>query len=81
MSQFEKAWKKFNRCPIPCDISFTELQYVAQHFGFETLNDGKHVKLRLKSLGIKIPIPIHGKTVQAVYIKQVKEAINKLSEE
>lgn len=80
MSQFDKAWKKFTRIPIPKDITFEELMFIAKHFNFEVQNDGKHVKIRHKESGVKIPIPIHGKTVGPVYIKQVKDAINELNE-
>ncbi len=79
MSQFDKAWDHFNSKPIPRDITFDELKYIVEHFGFEIENDGKHVKIKHNDSGAKIPIPIHGKTVQYVYIKQVKEAINKLN--
>ena len=80
MSQFDKAWKKFNRTPRPKDITFEEVMFIANHFDFEVQTDGKHVKVRHKETGIKIPIPIHGKTVGPVYIKQVKDAINTLNE-
>ena len=80
MSQFDKAWEKFNRIPIPKDITFEELLFIVKHFNFEVQNDGKHVKVRHKESGIKIPIPIHGKTVGPVYIKQVKDAINIINE-
>lgn len=81
MSQFEKAWEKLNRKPTPTDITFSELKCIAEKFGFEVEKRGKHVKLRHRESGIKIPIPIHGKTVGFAYIEQVKEAINKIKED
>lgn len=80
MSQFDKAWEKFVRIPIPKDITFEELTFIVNHFGFEIQNDGKHVKVRHRQANIRIPIPIHGKTVGPAYIKQVKEAISSIKE-
>ncbi len=80
MSQFEKAWEKFNRVPVPKDITIDDLKYITEHFGMtlET-GGGKHgVRLRYRELGIKIPIPIHGNNIKAVYVLQVKNAIKEI---
>lgn len=81
MSQFDKAWEKFNRVPIPKDITFEDIKYIAEHFGFEIVHDGKHgIKVRYRPLNIKIPIPIHGKTIGVAYIAEIKKAINRISD-
>lgn len=82
MSQEEKALKKFFRIPTPNDITIDELKYVVESYGMEMeMGKGKHgVKVRYRPKNIKIPIPIHGKTIQEVYIKQIKNAINEIDE-
>ncbi len=80
MSQFEKAWEKFNRVPIPKDITLDELKYIVEHFGMTVKGGGggHGVGIRFAALGIRIPIPIHGNIIDPVYIKQVKNAINEI---
>lgn len=82
LSQFEKAWKKFNRKPIPNDITYDELFYIVTKFGFEVdKGDGKHpLKIRYRKLGIKLPIPVHGNHVKEAYIQEVKRAIEQVQE-
>lgn len=81
MSQFEKAWEKFNRVPIPNDITLHELKYIIEHFGMVLENRGKHGwGVRCKEIGIIIPIPYHSGPTKPVYIKQVKEAIIELEQ-
>ena len=83
MSQLEKALEKFFRTPEPKDITVDELKCVVEHYGMiMEIGKGKHgVKIRYRPKNIKIPIPIHGKEVQVVYIKQIKNAINEITED
>lgn len=83
MSQFEKAMEKLNRKPVPNDITYPELFNILTKLGFEIdKGQGKHPwKVRYKKLGIRIPIPVHGKTVPEAYIEQVKLAIDRVLED
>ena len=78
MSTLQKTIKKLFRKPIPTDITYDEFFAVAEYYGFSRINGGKHPAIRHTEFGIKIPIPIHGNTVEAVYIKQFKYALEKL---
>lgn len=82
MTQFDKALEKFNRKPIPNDITYSELFYIVKKYGFEVdVGKGKRTcKVQYKKLGIKIPIPIHGNVVKEAYIEQVKRAIERVLE-
>lgn len=81
MGQFEKMYAKFQRKPIPNDITFEELEVIASHFGCIVKSGGKHSKkIIYPPLGVVIPIPMHGKTVKEAYIKEVKELLSQIEE-
>ena len=78
----DKKLEKLYRKPIPNDIMFDEIVAISEHFGCFIDYGGNHVKIVYKgSFSRVIPIPRHGKTVQEVYIKQVKELIDRIREE
>lgn len=81
MGQFEKLYEKFQRKPIPNDITFDELKVIAEHYGCIVVSGGKHSKkIVYEPLGTVIPIPMHGKTVKEAYIKEVKNLIDQIKE-
>lgn len=81
MSTIEKRLKKFYRKPIPNDITFDEVQALAEYFGSTIVGGGNHMKIVHSSSGTVIPIPRHGKTVKEAYIKQLKVLFDKIKEE
>lgn len=81
MSTIEKRLKKFYRKPIPNDITFDEVQALAEYFGCIVVGGGNHMKVVHQSSGTVIPIPRHGKTVKEAYIKQLKVLFDKIKEE
>lgn len=81
MSTIEKRLKKFYRKPIPNDITFDEVQALAEYFGCTVVGGGNHMKIVHSSSGTVIPIPRHGKTVKEAYIKQLKALFDKIKEE
>lgn len=81
MSTVEKRLKKFYRKPIPNDITFDEVQTLAEYFGCIVVGGGSHMKVVHKSSGTVIAIPRHGKTVKEIYIKQLKVLFDRIKEE
>lgn len=82
MSTFEKRLEKFNRVPVPNDITFEDVEAIASHYNCVVLNGGKHgFKIAYKPLGIIIPIPRHGNTVEEAYIRELKKLFLKIQEE
>lgn len=83
MSQIEKLIQKFNRVPIPNDISYDEVKKLAVYFGCMVKeNAGRHsLHIVYVPLGTVIPIPTHGKHVKEVYIKQLKKLFEQIEEE
>lgn len=80
MSTFDKLYKKFNRKPIPNDMTFDEIEVIAKHFGCIVRSGGKHSKQIMDiPSGTVIPIPMHGKCVGEAYIKQLKILFEKVS--
>jgi len=80
LSKLEKIIEKLYRKPIPNDITFLEVEKVAEHYGCIVLKSGgRHpIKVIHKETGTVIPIPKHSKHVQEVYIKQLKDLFNKI---
>lgn len=73
MGNFEKRYEKFCRKPIPNDITFQDVEVLAEHFGCEVISGGKHSKKIVhKPSGTVIPIPMHGKHIGEAYVKQLK---------
>ena len=74
MSTLEKLKAKFNEKPIPNDITFDEVERLANAYGCRVIAGGKHSKkIADVQSGTVIPIPMHGKYVQEAYIKELKE--------
>ena len=74
MSTLEKLKAKFNEKPIPNDITFDEVERLANAFGCRIVSGGKHSKKVVDiPNGTVIPIPMHGKYVQEAYIKELKD--------
>ena len=73
MSRIQKLLSKFNKEPIPNDITYDEFWKIAQYYGFEDKPGGRHHLIKSKETGAIMPVPIHGKTVPEVYIKKAKE--------
>ena len=82
MSSFEKLKAKFNRKPIPNDMTFDEIATLASHYGCIVVAGGKHSKKIVhRESGTVIPIPMHGNTVGEVYIKELKKLFDSLENE
>ena len=76
MSQREKLRKRFFKKPIPNDITYEELETLAKGYGLIVVPGGKHpMKIVHRESGTVIPIPVHGKTVDEAYIKEVKRLL------
>ena len=74
MSTLDKLKAKFNEKPIPNDISFDEVERLANAYGCRVISGGKHSKKIVDvPSGTVIPIPMHGKYVQEAYIKELKD--------
>lgn len=74
MSTLEKLKAKFNEKPIPNDITFDEVERLANAYGCRVISGGKHSKkIADVPSGTVIPIPMHGKYVQEAYIKELKD--------
>ena len=70
MSTLEKLKAKFNEKPIPNDITFDEVERLANAYGCRVIAGGKHSKkIADVPSGTVIPIPMHGKYVQEAYIR------------
>lgn len=76
MSKDDKLLKKFLEKPVRNDISIDEITAVAKVVDAEIIRGGKHSYhfVHRKSNTV-IPIPIHGKTVKAVYIRMIAKII------
>ena len=74
MSTLEKLKAKFNEKPVPNDITFDEVERLANAYGCRVISGGKHSKKVVDvPSGTVIPIPMHGKYVQEAYIKELKD--------
>lgn len=74
MSTLDKLKAKFNEKPIPNDISFDEVERLANAYGCRVISGGRHSKKIVDvPSGTVIPIPMHGKYVQEAYIKELKD--------
>lgn len=83
MSKIEKAIDKFYRKPIPNDITYDEMKRVAEYFGCIVDSKGGRHPFRVvyPKYGTVIPIPVHGKNVKEVYIKELKKLFERIKEE
>jgi hypothetical protein len=69
-----EAEAEIQRKPIPNDITFDEVERLANAYGCKVLAGGKHSKKIVDvPSGTVIPIPMHGKHVQEAYIKELKD--------
>ena len=74
MSTLEKLKEKFNKKPVPNNISFDDVSRLASSYGCVIISGGKHSKKIVDvPSGTVIPIPMHGKYVQGAYIEELKE--------
>ena len=74
MSTLDNLKAKFNEKPIPNNISFDEVERLANAYGCRVISGGKHSKKVVDApSGTVIPIPMHGKYVQEAYIKELKD--------
>lgn len=73
MSQLQKRIAKFNAKPIPNDITFADVEVLAEYYGCRIKTGGKHVKVAYKPLGRIVPIPRHGDNVEEAYICELKK--------
>ena len=74
MSTLDKLKAKFNEKPIPNDISFDEVERLANAYGCRVISGGRHSKKIVDvPSGTVIPSPMHGKYVQEAYIKELKD--------
>ena len=82
MSRIDKLIDKLYKKPIPNDITYDEIEKIADHFGcIVSKKRGKHpLKIIHKESGTIIPIPKHGKCVQEAYIKQLKVLLDEIRE-
>ena len=79
MSTLEKLKAKFNEKPIPNDITFDEVERLANAYGCRVIAGGKHSKKIVDvPSGTVIPIPMHGKYVQEAYIKELKDLFTEI---
>ncbi len=63
MSTLEKLKAKFNEKPIPNDITFDEVERLANAYGCRVMSGGKHSKKVVDvPSGTVIPIPCMGST-------------------
>ncbi len=81
MSTVKKRLEKFYKKPIPNDITFEEVEVLAQYFGCIVIGGGNHMKVIHKASGTVIPVPRHGKTVGEAYIKQLKILFDTIKED
>lgn len=76
MSTIEKLIEKFNKKPIPNNITFDEVERLAKAYNCSIVSGGKHSKKVVDvESGTVIPIPMHGKYVQEAYIKELKDLL------
>lgn len=81
MSTIEKRLKKFYKKPIPNDITFDDIEVLANHFGCIVVTGGNHSKKVVhKESGTVIPIPMHGKHIGEAYIKELKQLFDSIKE-
>ena len=79
LSTLEKLKAKFNEKPIPNNITFDEVERLANSFGCRVVSGGKHSKKVVDvPSGTVIPIPMHGKYVQEAYIKEMKDLFTEI---
>ena len=81
MGTIEKRIKKFYRKPIPNDITFDDVEALANYFGCIIATGGNHSKKVVhKESGTVIPIPIHGKHIGEAYVKELKQLFDSIKE-
>ena len=82
MSQIQKLIDKLTRRPIPSDMTFDELKKIAKHYGCDSVNRGNHQRaIVYKPAGKVVVVPDHGKHVQQVYVKELKELFESIMNE
>lgn len=81
MGKIEKLYGKFSKKPVPNDITFKEVVTLFEHFGCKIVYGGKHPKVIHIRSGTIITVPRHKKSVDEVYVKQLKCLLEVLLEE
>lgn len=82
MTAIEKRIAKFYRKPIPSDITFADVEAIANYFGCEIKTGGNHSKKVIhRESGTVIPIPIHGNCIGEAYVKELKDLFDSIKEE
>ena len=82
MSQYEKMLARVTSKKIPCDITPQELHTFLSKFGFrEQGTNGDHRTYKYDKYPYLITIPVASKTVKFAYIKQIREAIERIKED
>lgn len=81
VSAIEKLKDKFNRKPVPNDITHADVIRLAEYYNCEIYTGGKHpIRIVDKESGTVIPIPVHDKCVKEAYIKELKDLFNIIEE-
>ena len=81
MTTIDKRIAKFYRKPVPNDITFADVEALAEHFGCEIISGGNHSKKVVhRSSGTVIPIPMHGKCIGEAYVKELKDLFDSIRE-
>lgn len=83
MSQIDKLKEKFFKTPIPTDITIMDVKKLFEHYGciFKDKGGSHPYKVIHKDSGTVIPIPLHGKHIQDVYVKQLKDLLESILED
>ena len=83
MSRIEKLIQKIHSKPIPSDITFEEIEKVANHYGCIVRKSGGRHSFKVVHIasGTVIPIPTHGKTVKEVYVNEFVKIIDNIEKE
>jgi len=83
VSQIGKLQEKFFKTPIPTDITIADIRRLFTHYGcIFCEKGGSHpYKVIHKESGTVIPIPVHGKHIQDVYVKQLKQLLELILED
>ena len=81
MGGFEKLRKKIEQKPYRTDITIDEICKYLDYYGIKKVRQtGSHWIFRKK--GYKpLPIPEHGNSIKAAYVKQAIEMVERVKEE
>ena len=81
MSSIEKRIAKFYATPVPNNITFADVEALANYYGCIIKTGGNHSKRVVhKESGTVIPIPMHGKYIGEAYVTELKELFDNIKE-